>query len=62
MSAVTVERREIQVIDRSSGEVVHRVDVTGKGEVECERVASRLRQAINEEEFYLDDTAAGRLD
>ncbi|MET4701836.1 hypothetical protein ABIE65_004884 [Constrictibacter sp. MBR-5] len=56
------DHREIQVIDRSSGEVVHRVDVTGKGEVECERIASKLRQTINEEEFYLDDTAAGRLD
>ena len=54
--------RELQVVNLSTGEVVHRVDVTGKGRPEVDRFAARLQQQVNPEEFYISDTEAGRLE
>ena len=51
--------RELQVVNTSTGEVVHRVDVTGKSRPEVARFAARLQQQVNAEEFHISDTDLG---
>lgn len=56
------EKREILVVNMHDGEVVHRVDVSGKNEADVNKVVARLRGQINEEEFFLEDTRDGRVE
>ena len=51
--------RELRVINTSTGEVVHRVDITGKSRPEVARFAARLQGQVNAEEFHISDTELG---
>ena len=51
--------RELRVVSTSTGEIVHRVDITGKSRPEVARFAARLQQQVSAEEFYISDTDLG---
>lgn len=50
-----VERKEIKVVDISTGEVVRRIDVTGKSERGVESVLRGLLTQMDTEKFYAEE-------
>ena len=59
---LTTDMRELLVVNIHDGGVVHRVDVTGKEGRELDKAIAQLRGKIDDTEFYIEDTAAGRLE
>ena len=52
------EKRELLIVNMISGEVVKRVDVTGRDRFAIADAAAKLHAQINPEEFYISDTGA----
>jgi hypothetical protein len=59
---LATDKRELLVVNMHDGQVVHRVNVTGKEGRELDKAISQLRAKIDDTEFYIEDTAAGRVE
>ena len=51
-----MEKREILVKDILTGEIVHRVDVTGKSENNIERCMRGMLINMNRDKYRIEDT------
>lgn len=50
-------RRKLQVVDIETGEVVHELDVTGRGDRYVEKVMRGMLINMNRDKYFVDDTA-----
>jgi hypothetical protein len=53
------KKRELRVREFESGNVVHRVDVTGRSERGIEKVLLGMLRNMDTERFCIDDSALG---
>ena len=51
-------KRELLIVDSATLEIVHRQDVTALDREQREDAAAKLKERINPDEFYIEDTGA----